>query len=203
MWDYKSGSHSKSLSGHSINTSIFSLESHPTDKRYVSSACQLGRFILWDIIRGFAIFSINLPDPILASAFSPDGFRFSISDLKGNVHLFGIGVDDFYYRETPFHQFHLIDWINVYENEDGLLIDQETEWAADLVDNGQVVSNHRVPYPISEAQISAKTAIYPANRRLIKLNYLKQNIALNYEKNTIFKNENDIKFSFLIIGSLY
>ena len=120
---------------------------------------------VFNIFKGY-----QLNDGILSGQFSPCGEKVVVTDTKGVSHIYGASGDAFMYCDTPFEQFHLLDWVNVQEGPAGKLVDTQSQQSADSVEMGSVVSIHRTAYPFVGNHLKAKMASIVTRNSLVDQN---------------------------------
>ena len=87
---------------------VFVLESHPSDSRILLSAGHDGLVILWDMLAGVKLKTLNLEEDgaitcIFDCKFSPDGLTCAAADSSGYLTVMGFGSSEPYKKVFTVH----------------------------------------------------------------------------------------------------
>eukprot|EP00210_Caulerpa_lentillifera_P006495 g6205.t1 len=138
VWNASTGLEENILYGGHADSPVHVLETHPTDRKLCFSAGYDGMLILWDIIAGHKLKELSSQDThpghwrwadplqFIDGRFSHDGISIVISDVAGQVHLYGLEPPTNVISRTPYDQFFLYDYDRVILGEEGEPIDMES-----------------------------------------------------------------------------
>lgn len=165
------------LNAHSDN--IMFIDVHPFSPRFAITGGDDGKVFIWDLLKGVSIFTDVIDENIASGVYNPTGDGFTVGDKSGMLHFYGTGV----LEEIPPQQFHLKDFQRVREDSMGRLID-ENGMDAHLVDDGELCTINRVPYPISQAhQETKKCNFLTKSAYLVDRNQFYIKMAQEFEDN--------------------
>jgi hypothetical protein len=163
------------LKGHS--DSIMFIDVHPMSPRFALTGGEDGKIFIWDLLKGVSIFTDLIDENTASGVYNPTGNGFTIGDKSGMLHFYGTGT----LEEIPSQQFHLKDFQRVREDVMGRLID-ENGMGAHLVEDGELCSMNRVPYPISQVHRETKNIDFKSGY-LVNRNQFYIEMAQEFEDN--------------------
>lgn len=154
VWNPTNGSLIHELKGHTDE--VFVLEAHPHDPRLLLSAGHDGNVILWNILTGKQIkkFYNRIENEghgcIFDTKWSPSLNQFAATDSHGFLTLYGFGHEEAQFSRfarTPAEQFFHTDYRPLMRDQNGFVLDEQTQQLPHLMPPPFLVDADGNPYP--------------------------------------------------------
>lgn len=165
VWDAETGTLVHVLKGHT--KAVYVLEIHPTNPRILLTAGFDGKIMIWDILTGELIKSLVVTENenLVNGQWSPNGEYFVLTDVNGNMLLYGF-ASRLMYADAPTEQFFTRDYTPAVRDVEGFVIDSQTETAYHLLGPSTLCDHYMQPYHYQPKFTPSPTATYLTEEQL-------------------------------------